>query len=120
MPLYAYTTKAGVTVERFFAMGEAPPKVRAQGKVAYRNYSAESKRGFLPGNWPMVSNAVGVAPEQAKEAQEDSVRIGIPTEFTRDGDPVFTSPHHRKRYCEAYGFYDRNAGVNDPLPRERT
>jgi len=74
-----------------------------------------------PGNYPMESNAAGVAVKQAAEAEQHSREIGIPTHFNREtGNPVFTSKQHRKKYCEANGLYDRNAGHSDPKPKVRT
>jgi len=67
-----------------------------------------------PGNWPMVSEAVGVHPLDAKAAEEYAAKIGVPTRFTKDGNAIFTSARHRKEYCERHGFYDRNGGYGDP------
>jgi hypothetical protein len=119
MPIYCYTTKDGQTVERFFPMGQAPEKIRVGRRVARRDFAAEGKGGFLPANWPMCSDAAGINPDQAVEAHAHSVKIGIPTEFNSEGQAVFTSPHHRKRYCEAIGLYDRNGGYNDPQRQKR-
>jgi hypothetical protein len=62
----------------------------------------------------MVSDAAGVSPEQSVDAMRHSQEIGIPTEFNSQGQAVFTSASHRKRYCEAIGLYDRNGGFSDP------
>lgn len=66
--------------------------------------------------WPMHSYALGVRPEQRMEAQEHSRDIGVPTEFDRKGDAVFRNRKHRKRYCKAAGFFDRDAGYGDAAP----
>lgn len=89
------------------------------GVWATRDYISEDSRRPPPGNWPMASDAAGVHPDQRKEAQDHSKTIGIPTEFTADGAAVFRSPSHRKRYCEAIGLFDRNAGPSDPVPMRR-
>jgi hypothetical protein len=52
----------------------------------------------LPGNWPRTSQAAGVMPSQAAEAARHASECGVPTEFNREGDPVFTSPSHEKKY----------------------
>lgn len=124
MPLYCFTTKDGQTVERMFPMGECPEKVRVGGKVAKRDYQAESKGGMLPANWPMVSDmAFGYAPEQMAEVLKHDKESGLHgTEYKKvDGEysPVFTNPHHRTRYCRAHGMFDRNAGYHDPMPNSR-
>ena len=79
-----------------------------------RDYQAE--RGFHnPGNWPMESNAAGVAASQAVEAMQEATKMGIPTEFNKEtGDAIFTSRKHRKDYCRAIGLHDRNGGYSDP------
>ena len=66
-------------------------------------------------NWskPIVSYALAVHPKQVKEAREDAVKKGVPTDYLDDGRPVFRSRKHRKDYFRAYGFYDRDAGIGD-------
>ena len=84
-------------------------------KQAARDFIAEHRETVHhPGDWPLKSSAAGVHPTQAKEATELAAKRGVPTEFTKDGDAVFTSARHRKAYCEAFGMYDRNGGYNDP------
>lgn len=53
---------------------------------------------------PLASVALGVHPDQVPEAREDAKRLGVPTEFTPGGRPVFTSSRHMRRYCKAYGY----------------
>lgn len=85
-------------------------------------YHFERQRGIKyskPGKWPMTSCAVGVGEEQREEAMAHARRIGIPTEFNKDGDAVFTSRGHRRKYCEAIGFFDRSGGYGDPQTADR-
>lgn len=70
-------------------------------------------------NWPLVSEALSVHPDQVQEAIDSARRKGVPTEFTKSGAPIFTSREHRKRYCEAYHFYDRQGGYGDAAPRDQ-
>ena len=116
MPTYCYS-RDGEVIERFFSMGEAPPRVRVGRRVFDRDYTAERAATRPPGNWPMESDAVGVDASQVDEARAESVRLGVPTDFSRDGCAIFTSPSHRKKYAEAIGYFDRNAGYSDPLPK---
>ena len=89
------------------------------GRVGYRDVVADHRRHQqTAGNWPMVSEAMGVHPDDNMKATKEMTRLGIPTEH-RDGCPVFTSPTHRKAYCEALGFYDRNGGYSDPQRRRK-
>ena len=84
-------------------------------KPAQRDFLAEHRKtAHHPGNWPLKSNAVGVHPSQCTEATAQAAARGVPTEFTKEGEAVFTSAQHRKSYCQAFGFYDRNAGYSDP------
>jgi len=70
-----------------------------------------------PANWPMESDAAGVAPEQIPECRKLDAQMGCPTEYNPEtGNPIFTSQQHRKRYCEVHGLYDRNAGYGDRSP----
>jgi hypothetical protein len=87
--------------------------------TAKRDFQAEAPTKHTPGNWPMHSYAAGVSPDQRKEAYEASVKAGVPTYFDENGDAVFKSRAHRKKYCEAVGLYDRDAGYGDATPEGR-
>lgn len=116
MPTYCFTTKEGETVERWFPMGKAPEYVRLEdGRRARRDILAEHGE-FRPtcGNWPILSDALGVHPSQVAEATAQAHSVGVPTEFRPDGRAVLRSPEHRKRFAEALGFYDLNGGYGDP------
>lgn len=71
-------------------------------------------------NWPMLSDAAGVHPDQIPDAQREAKDLGVPISFHPDGRAVFTSARHRKEYCEAIGLYDRNAGYGDPVPTAKS
>jgi hypothetical protein len=116
MPFYCYAAEDdSYTLERFYPMGKAPKIVEIEGVRLHRDIAAEhSGTAAGPGIWPMKSEAAGVAPTQAAEAQAQSHKFGVPTEFTRDGRAVFTSARHRKAYCEQVGLYDRHGGPTDP------
>lgn len=123
MPTYLYScVKCGEVTSRQFSM-QARRKIvpcKICGDVAKRDYLAEHEGvAHHPGNWPLLSDAAGVNPCQIAEAREHSVRVGVPTDFTKDGRAILKSAEHRKRYCEAHGLYDRNGGFSDPLPKNR-
>lgn len=61
----------------------------------------------------MKSEALAVHPNQRKEATENARKQGVPTEFDKQGRPIFMDRAHRRAYCRAYGFYDRDAGYAD-------
>lgn len=121
MPAYLYTCcKCAQTTQRITTVAKLRKHVKCPtcGDVAHRDFVAEH-RGFAhkPGNWPMRSDAAGVLPIQIGEAREESIKRGVPTEFTKDGQAIFTSAEHRKKYCESHGMYDRNGGYGDPQRR---
>jgi len=66
--------------------------------------------------WPMKSEALAVHPSQIEEARKSAAARGVPTDFTPSGRPILRTRGHRKAYCKAYGFHDRNAGYGDAQP----
>ena len=118
MPIYCFTSSDGDVLELPFGVKGRPARGTRNGKT-YRYDFAATHRGFrdTPGTFPMASEAMGVSHEDIKEAMEVDRRLGVPTEYTPDGRPVFVSRKHRKAYCEAHGFYDRNGGYGDPQRR---
>lgn len=73
------------------------------GRTAVKHHTA----GFL--GYPIKSTALAVHPDQVQEAQEHSVKMGCPTEFTKDGRAVLRDASHRRDYLKRYGFHDRNS-----------
>jgi hypothetical protein len=67
--------------------------------------------------WPMRSEALGVMPGQQAAAIHESRLAGCPTHFDSDGRAVFEDRNHRKKYCEAFGYFDKDAGYGDPQRR---
>jgi hypothetical protein len=116
MPYYCYSTDCGRQTERFYRMGEAPESFKHEGLTYTRDIQAEwsGRRNTGCANWPQVSDAMGVSHTQVKEAMADAAAMGVPTDFNSEGQAIFTSARHRKAYCEAYGYYDRNGGYSDP------
>ena len=90
--------------------------VDIDGVKAY-DFGIERKKVITScGTYPFASSAVGVHPDEVPEMVALDNKLGVPTEYV-DGDPVFTSKSHRKKYCEAHGTFDRNAGFSDPKPK---
>lgn len=122
MPTFCYTNESlGVTLEEVFPFGKEPPKtITREGRKFKRDLAAEWRgQPSQAGEWPILSDAVGVHPSQVKEAEAHAAKHGIPTEFTPDGRAVLRDKHHRKRYCELIGFFDRNGGYGDPQQPDR-
>jgi hypothetical protein len=93
-------------------MGKAPASVTLpDGRVAERDLCAEhsgrNARGEL---WPMEPCvASGVNAAQAGELRKFLLDHGCPTEVTRDGDPIYRNPEHRKRALRLRHMHDRSA-----------
>jgi len=125
MPSYGYSEvdEAGNYVEggrkeyRFFPMGDAPKEVVMEdGWVGRRDLTMEhggAQRGASPACWPMVSECVGVAPDQIGEAMALDREKGVPTEYTPKGDVVFRDRAHRRDWARAHGLVDRSGGYSD-------
>lgn len=68
--------------------------------------------------WPCKSDSLGVELHQITEARDESIRMGVPTDFDpHTGEAIFETPGHRKKYCEAMDVFDRNGGYGDPQKR---
>lgn len=111
MPVYCYSTKDGVTVERVFPMGKAPKTVKVKGKIARRDYGAE--RPNVPSSnidtWPMKPClGSGVHPSQAQELRDHFKKHGVPTEVAPCGGPVYRDKAHRERALGVRNLHDRN------------
>lgn len=124
--IYCYACKCGNTTEKNMSMSEFTKTIECEkcGLLMGINIQAQqSNRRTTASNWPMESDAAGVHPAQAKEYAEYLRAKGVPTEVLSNGNPIFTSQHHRKLVCAATGQYDRNASYGDqsrqsPLPEK--
>jgi len=125
MPTYVYRKNSGEIVELAMSISEKERRQRQDGtivlddgSIAERDFSVE-QGGFrnTPGNWPLYSDAAGCHPDQVDHMQKEAARRGVPTDYTPDGRVIFRSRDHRRRFCEAFRFYDRNAGYGDPVPQ---
>ena len=124
MGLYSYTCDAcGTTTELQMGMKEEhPPSVECpvcKGK-AVRDMGADlrSRRHHGPRGWPLESEALAVLPSEVAEFTEDARKRGVPTDFNPEsGAPILRGRGHRKRYCETYGFFDRDGGYGDAQKR---
>jgi hypothetical protein len=83
------------------------------GGIAEMLKSRKAPGGHQPACWPQKSRSLGVYPDQAKEAYDESVRIGVPTEFDSEGHAIFRDQEHRRSYCKATGFMDLDGGYGD-------
>ena len=109
MPIYCYKcTECGKTEEEFFPIDDRKLVIDCPdcGAPAERDLVSErpGRLGSTEAIWPCPCDALGVNPDQCKEAHNDSVRQGVPTDFNSDGNPVFTSLSHKRRYAKTQGY----------------
>ena len=109
MPIYCYSNSEGVIVEQFHKMGDAPTEIVVDGEVCKRDYQAEQVGVPAKAGWPMECYASGVNASDADKLRKHFDEIGVPTEVTKNGDPVYTSASHRRRALKARGYYDKHS-----------
>lgn len=121
MPVYCFQCpKCGTNSEVVRPMADAEKPLRCSCKAAMvRDLKAEHGGRRITGGWPMVSTAAGINPDEVEEFKKIDARHGVPTQYTPDGDPIFTSRSHRKRYLQLHNLFDRDAGYSDAAPRNR-
>lgn len=125
MPTYMYTSQAaGLTVERFYPVGKAPKKIRVETqpgvlRVFYRDIAAEhsgAKAGPLT-CWPKLSTALGVNPDEIKDARQYAAERGVMVDFhPGDGRAIIRDRKHFKECCRAFGRFNKDAGYGDAAP----
>lgn len=123
MPVYEFTCdNCGSVDSEQRSMADSDKKkkcVICKGDMR-RNFQAEAPgRRARCDTYPFASDALGGHPEDRARLTEEAIAAGVPTEINVAGNPVMRSAKHRKAYCEALGFFDRNAGHGDPCPKHR-
>jgi hypothetical protein len=91
-----------------FEIGEAPPSIMVnQHEVAKRSMGLEGPSVPSKTGWPITCYASGVNARDADKLRDYLKEKGVPTEVTRDGDPVYTDAAHRRKALKARGLVDR-------------
>lgn len=75
--------------------------------------------GYTPsqaakGQWPRVSDALGVHPSQIPEAIEEAKRLGTHLDFTKDGSAIVDGPQHQNDLLKKYRMVDRSREITMP------
>lgn len=109
MPTYCFETPDGQVVERVFPIGKAPRTVNVDGHIARRSFRYESKSLPTTSGWPLECVASGVHASQRTELSTLLRRKGVPTDVSKDGNPIYRNARHRSNALKARGFYDKNA-----------
>jgi len=60
--------------------------------------------------WPRNSDALGCHPNQKEAAQAESIRLGVPTEYTSDGKAVLRDGAHQRDFMKALKMHNRDGG----------
>jgi len=110
MPTYCYMSdRTGQIIERVFPIGQAPRTLTIKGVAHARSLQAEHVGVPAKKGWPIECVASGVHADQAGELRKYLSDKGVPTEVTRDGNPVYRDQKHRKLALKARGLVDRSA-----------
>jgi hypothetical protein len=111
MPTYCYKTADGEMVEKVLPIGGAPRFIMHGKRKAWRCYQAERASVPSPAGWPVECMASGVHASQAGELRDHLASKGVPTQVTRDGNPIYMNSAHRRRALKARGMIDRSSFV---------
>lgn len=130
MPIYCYTTLySQQTFDRNFPAGEAPDEITVELSVGGKTVAVRDRQREVAGMvtcvkgsenptrhrrqrnpWPMEPCvASGVGPHQAQELRDHFTAHNVPTEVSKDGEPVYTSASHRKKALKCRGLHDNNS-----------
>jgi predicted nucleic acid-binding Zn ribbon protein len=110
MPTYCYQDKQGFIHERVYRMGEAPKTIDLGARgTAKRSFGAEVKTIPATSGWPMECLASGVNASDREKLANELKHRGVPTDVSKDGNPIYRDARHRARALKARGFYDKNA-----------
>lgn len=116
MPNYRYQCKHGHILWDFVDRG-TKAKVSLVCDVCEevaeraRRINTQSSSG-----WPYSSDALGVGPDQIKEAGDSLAAAGIPTSFDKEGGLIVESRDHRNKVMGHLGMFDKDAGYGDRAP----
>ena len=105
--IYCYATRDGEVTERSFPMGKAPRTVMIKGKMAGRSFQAESNSVPPTKGWPIECVASGVNAADAQKLRDHFDSVGVKTEVSDNGNPIYTDSKYRRKALKARGFLDK-------------
>jgi len=108
MPVYCYSNGYQV-VEQVFSIGNAPKVIELDGVEFRRDFGSEHVGVPASQGWPMECIASGVHASQAGELRKHFSDRGVPTDVSRDGNPVYRDAAHRRKALKARGLVDRSS-----------
>lgn len=65
------------------------------------------------GHWPLVSDALGVHPDQVDEANLRNKKAGVAVEYNRKGQAVIPTRGERRKLLRLEQFHDKDGGYGD-------
>lgn len=74
---------------------------------------AATPGGTTTEGWPLASEGAAVHPSVIPKAVEYDKKMGVPTEYTKSGRPIFRDRGHRRAYLRAHRMHDRDGGYGD-------
>ena len=75
-------------------------RTKDQCKICELLASGRPPGGHHSAHFPRAVSSLGLHPSQVEEAQTASVRLGVPTEYNKAGDPIIRDQRHYKNFCE--------------------
>lgn len=109
MPVYCYENKNGNVVERVYPIGQAPKGLVVDGVSYKRSIQAEGVSIPSARGWPIECLGSGVNADQAGELRECFKKAGVPTEVSKDGNPIYRDAKHRKKALKCRGLFDKSS-----------
>ena len=109
MPTYCFRDNDDRVYHRHFKVGDVPSSIILNdGTIAKRAFDEELNSIGVPSKgWPLECMASGVHPDQAKELSDHLAAKGVPTEISKDGNPIYRDAKHRKKALKARGMFDK-------------
>lgn len=118
MPTYCFEhPRTKEIIEEVFSMNSIPDYITLEdGTRCERNVVVEFKRQMTSPSscWPLKSRALAIHPSQIKQYAKYTHEKGFPTDYDKQGHPIFKSKKHRKAYAEHFGATDFDGGYGDP------
>ena len=122
MPIYQYRREdTGEIIEMQMSIARMSRRQRKDGRIrlkdgiyAQRIYQSLPHNLDTAGCWPQYSDSMGINPNQTEEAMTADREMGVPSEYDKRGRIIFRDRAHRKKFCEAHQFYDKDGGYADP------
>jgi hypothetical protein len=101
----------------YFLNLSVPEPIHKKAKRRRRRMQREAAKAglMISTDWskPIESLSLAVRPNQVKKARKLAEAKGVPTEFSKDGSPIFRSRQHRAAYCRAMNAIDLQGGYSD-------